>query len=467
MQSRKSVEILPILKRSLSLYKDNFSLFIKIAILGEAVYLLDMIRRTLPQDVLPWTGFIVLPAGILVYTWASIALVIAASNRYADKTIVLKESFVQVKGKYWRYICVGILYLLILGTGLLLFLIPGIYWGTIFSLAGLVVVLEKRRDISPFKISKILVRGNFWKVFFLGLIMLVLSLPPLFLLRTARINENLAIIVGRVFYIFLGPFSTSVSVTLYHVLRDRKESELAVVPEARVKRGKGCLGCLGTVGLVISIIVLSVCWGSGLMKFSRTERGSQISEYIKETISQQITFRQGPTLERPKGWLVIEGRAPKRYNLFRFENKEIKGLKLYCIATEDLNISKSLLTLDNQLLGDRIWEQNIKGSAIVQKLFQRYEPKAVNVIKLGDRCWAEYTLEEVQETKYATVIHISKNVYTIFDGHVLVGSYGYCYRTKEAGETVKLGRDLLTEEEQIQSILMSLKFPTLGSSRLQ
>jgi len=272
IKSKKSIEIWEILKRSLSLYKENFSLFIGIIILGYVLSLLNTLRMIILKTTYAWIGFITSWLGILIVSWAYIALVIAISNRYLNNKITLKECFIAAKEKYWRYIGICILYGLILGAGLLLFLIPGIYWGTIFSLASITVVLEKRRDIGPLRISKELIRGYFWRVFLLELIILLFSLYLYFIyFGLAKINQNLATILLQIFLLFYTPFYIGVSVTLYYILKDIKEGELPIESEIPVKCVRGYLGYLVAAGLVILIILLSIFWSINLMKFFKKD----------------------------------------------------------------------------------------------------------------------------------------------------------------------------------------------------
>lgn len=459
-QTKEPIKILGILKQSWLLYKENFSLFIGITILGYALGLLDALLTILSETIHTWVSFVIGPLGIFISIWASVALIIAVSNRNQGNRIVLKEAFIKTKGKYWRFIGISISYLLIAGTGLLLLLMPGIYWGTIYTLVMVVVVLEKRKDIGPFKISKELIRGSFWRVLLLGLIILVLLSPSYFIyFRLTKISQNIAMILGQIFFIFYMSFSTVVEVTLYHKLKEKKETEFPLEPEALVKRGKGWLGCLGAIGLVILIIVLSTFWISGLMKFFETERGSRVSEYIKEKISPQIIFPGDLTLQRPEGWLVMKTPGTKiRYDLMIFGNKKITKLVLWSIPIEDLNVSKTLLSLDSEAIGNEILEQTIKRSKMMEKVYQGYKPQPVKIIKLGNRSWGEYTLKETIKMEYAVRINISKSVYTIFDDYVLIANYGYRYKLEEEG-IIKLEEDVLKEEKEIQNIISSIHFP--------
>ena len=59
-------------------------------------------------------------------------------------------------------------------VGLLLLFIPGIYLGTIFMLAGIVLVLEDTAFFESFKRSKSLIQGHFWSVVLLNFFLFIL-----------------------------------------------------------------------------------------------------------------------------------------------------------------------------------------------------------------------------------------------------------------------------------------------------
>jgi hypothetical protein len=490
-QIKKQIRILEILKQSLLIYRDNFSLFIAIVALSNALWILTTLLLSLTGGhyaplineyllyaplineylllinlilcAKHWTIFLFYLAifisiwlAIFISIWGHIALIIAVSNRYLNNKITIKESFAKVKGKYWRYIGINILYFLIVGTGLLLFLIPGIYWWIILSLATVVVVLEKRRDIGPFKISKELIKGSFWRIF--SLYMVINTLLYLIYFVLLKMSQNLSMFTFQIFLIFYTPFITGARVILYYKLKEKRDLPLE---SGLPKRGRGCLGCLGAIGLWVLIVVLSGFWISGLNKFLKTERGVQISEYIKKRISPKIVFPDGVTLKRPQGWLVAKTSGLEiEYNLIKYGNKKIKALSLWLIPIKSLGVSKDELSLGDQIIRDAILEQNIKKS---KKPYVRYKPQPVKVTKLGARAWGEYTLKETRKG-YVIRISVWNNIYTIFSDYVLVVSYkyrDYIDEIKESRTRIAIEQKdiLLKEEAEVKKIISSFYFP--------
>lgn len=234
INSRKPIEIGQILRQSIALYKENFSLFIKIAILGYGLAMLNSLLALLCETanklvaliLTPIGIFILAPLGVFVLFWASMALIIAISNRYLGNEITLRECFIKTKGKYWRYVGISILYILILAVGMALFLIPGIYWATIFLLVTVIAALEETKVTGAFRVSKGLIKGSFWRVFLLGVIISGLSLPAYIIYsKLAGASQHLATILGQIYSIFYISFSTVIEVTLYHQLKTDRSLE--------------------------------------------------------------------------------------------------------------------------------------------------------------------------------------------------------------------------------------------------
>jgi len=448
IKSQKSISIGEILKQSFLLYKNNFCLFIGIVILGNALMLLHgTLLSFMPDKVVAIVSLIITLVSICILLWANMALIIAASNRHLNNRTTLKECFFKTKGIYWRFIGVNLMYFLISVAGLLLFVIPGIYLGTIFLLAPIVVALEKK-GIRPFETSKALVKGSFWKVFLLNLITFVLLLFGLYF---GRFNETIKILAD-IFVTFCASFLTVATVILYHKLKEKREAEQSLQKiEVPIKRGP--IGCFSAIGLIILIIILATCWTLGL-------RGTRASEYIKNTLSPEIALSGGVTLERPYGRFVIRGRPPepeKRYKLIRFGfGDSISSIiTLWSIPIKDLNVAKDALSLDNQVLGDNILN-HIKKSLLAEALYKAHKPQPIKTIALGGRKWGEfnYVLECHGEKAKKDVW---KNYYTIYDDYILVVSYQK--RQWKPVDVGKIQEDLLKEDKEIQNIISTIKFP--------
>ncbi len=156
--NNQSFNLKEFLSGTITLFRNNIPLFLGISLLGVIPALLEFIS---PQSL----SVILSPASLFIGIWAYVALVIAASKRYRNEATGIADCFVATKGKYWRVIGVVAICFLIALVGILFFVIPGIYWGIVFCLSDLVVIIEGRKGTGPFKMSSQLVKGFFGKTF--------------------------------------------------------------------------------------------------------------------------------------------------------------------------------------------------------------------------------------------------------------------------------------------------------------
>jgi len=464
----QSINIWTILGQSLQLYKRNFFLFIGIVGLGYALWVINDLLAILVKPHYAWSSILLGSLGYFVMFWSSAAVVIAVSARYSDKRVTLKECFAGVKGNYWRFMGVSILYVLILGAGLLLLVIPGICWGTIFSLAPVAVLLEKRKDMGSFKISKALIKGSFWRVF---LLWLIISAIPLFLytlfFRSASVNQSLSMLLVQITSVFYVSFEMVVGVVLYHKVKEMKKDALPVESETPAKRNKGCLGCLGALGLLIVIIIISSFWISGLLKYFETDKGAQLSERIKKTISPEIVFPGNVTLERPEGYFVMKIAAPiLYYSLIRpYKVKdETVVLNFLAYPYDDLRLENEMIDLGDEEIAVKIRYEIFDKNDLEKKKWDiKYGPfkaRSFGTVDINDRLWAEYTMEaKVPKSPSGAMGYLWKIYYTPVDNYMLIAHYGYPYELRTIDEIYEPEGDAADKEKEVISILGSIDFP--------
>lgn len=109
---------------------------------------------------------------------------------------------------FWRYLGVSILYMLTILGGLILLIIPGIFWAVRFSFAPIIVIDTKSGPVAAMKESYAITRGGFWKIL-------------LFWVAMAAFN-----LLGLIFFaiglIITIPVSTLASVYVYRRLSAAK-----------------------------------------------------------------------------------------------------------------------------------------------------------------------------------------------------------------------------------------------------
>ena len=116
-------------------------------------------------------GLIAFVIGIVGYFWvqgALVELVRDVRDGRADRTI--GETYATVRPRLPALIAAGILAALGIGIGLILFIVPGLFLLTIWSMLVPVIVIEGRAAGESFTRSREIVRGHGWPVF--GLILI-------------------------------------------------------------------------------------------------------------------------------------------------------------------------------------------------------------------------------------------------------------------------------------------------------
>ncbi|MFA6228005.1 MAG: YciC family protein [Patescibacteria group bacterium] len=181
-------------------------------------------------DALPLWGKIILVIvvciiGIIVSLSMVISqLLVLKSKGELDLKTAVKDSV-----KYWiKYFLVGLLFGLIITGGLLLFIIPGIFWAVMFCLASVILVFEDTSIIGALKRSRELTRGYWWAIFGRLILWLAVWLAVLFLvslvaglLRLA--SQEAATILLDLAQLVLGPVYLAYIVLLYQSLQQIKK----------------------------------------------------------------------------------------------------------------------------------------------------------------------------------------------------------------------------------------------------
>jgi hypothetical protein len=158
--------------------------------------------------------------GTLFYT----ALIFAVQKRHLNEKTSFFEAVQSVFPKFWRAVGAAVVFGLILILGVLLLVIPAVYWITVLYFFMYLLVLEDKRLWDAFEASSELVKGHFWKIlvahgltvvitlalimpFYLG--MWLLGLPVVF--REACI---------QLLWVLMMPFSVGFYYLLYIWLRE-------------------------------------------------------------------------------------------------------------------------------------------------------------------------------------------------------------------------------------------------------
>jgi hypothetical protein len=173
----------------------------------------------------------------LVATGATVFIV---SESYLGRPLTAREALSRATPYMGRILVCSLLMTLLIGLGFLLFVIPGIVLGVGLALAIPAVVLEPGRGPSAaLSRSWGLTRGSRWRIFGLGVTLLVLLYVPVLAISgllaiflphggsagfvAASVPTILALAIGGVVQLFIYPLFYCVLTVTYYDLRVRKE----------------------------------------------------------------------------------------------------------------------------------------------------------------------------------------------------------------------------------------------------
>ncbi|MEK7644139.1 MAG: hypothetical protein AAB390_02445 [Patescibacteria group bacterium] len=258
-----------IIKESFLLYKKDFKIFLPFVLLVIIPYtlmslapianvfvisiltnMMDGIKATKLLS-LALIGVIYVVLSIFVL-WITTALTKRINERSTGNatgaTLSVKEEFNLAKKYLWPLITTGILTILILIGGTILFVIPGIIFGLWFAFASLAVILDDKRGMPALKYSKSLVAGRWWGVFWrllaptllIGFVTYILEMIILFpfgfltFYADSLLITSLTIIVSMTISAFLMPLSMSVPIILYRELKNSRveSAPMPSIPQA-------------------------------------------------------------------------------------------------------------------------------------------------------------------------------------------------------------------------------------------
>lgn len=175
-----------LLDRTFQVYRQNFWLFAGIAALPEVVLLVAQLSLLGAMGthasaakgavIAGLGGLFVIVISLMTSAIATSATTFAVSDLYLENPTSVGACFSRVKGKIVRVIFTSIGYGMIVGFGLLLLIVPGIYWAGKYGLAVPSVVLEDNTPGDAFSRSSKLTEDSVLRIlaiYFLTWILMV------------------------------------------------------------------------------------------------------------------------------------------------------------------------------------------------------------------------------------------------------------------------------------------------------
>ena len=173
-----------LLDRTFSLYRRYFGLFVGIFALPHLVVLAVQFLQVMnqrpygrtPNFLAAILWFVaILFVGLIMAAASQAAAVIAVSELHLDRPASVVDSFVRVKGHLLGVFCISIIVLLGVMAGAMFLVVPGILLAIIWSLSVPAKVLENKGPIAAMSRSVDLVKGDWSRIFVVGLLVIVLK----------------------------------------------------------------------------------------------------------------------------------------------------------------------------------------------------------------------------------------------------------------------------------------------------
>lgn len=165
-----------ILDRTFRVYRSNFMAFFLVMLAVQAVSHVCMlgwqltvwtqIRSAGQANISPWpialgSYALIIPLLLVIFMLHQISigtLTAAVSAAYLQQEVSIRKAFQNVRGKLGWLVGSALLCSMIVMLGLLLCIVPGIYFSLWFLLVGQVVVLENQRPVAALRRSRELMR---------------------------------------------------------------------------------------------------------------------------------------------------------------------------------------------------------------------------------------------------------------------------------------------------------------------
>jgi hypothetical protein len=164
-----------VIREAWSLYKAHWQHLLPFALV---VYLILGVISLLLALLLGWFGALLGSLiGVIGLFWLQGTLVEAVADiRDGRADLTMGQTFSRAQEHLGRLIGAGLLAGLAIAVGLLLFIVPGLYLMTIWSVIIPVIVLERAAVMDSFGRSRELVSGNGWNAFFVILLSFLILL---------------------------------------------------------------------------------------------------------------------------------------------------------------------------------------------------------------------------------------------------------------------------------------------------
>jgi len=155
--------------------KANIWFFVGVLIVAWALTGVPHIIANLLQEQSIGLSFFFRIVGWIANIIVSIGL-IAIALKFLDNQDPKFEDLFSFKPYFWKYLGASILTGLVVWVGLILFIIPGIYWALKFQFFGYFVVEQGRDPVEAMRMSSRITQSVKWKLFGFGLVLALINI---------------------------------------------------------------------------------------------------------------------------------------------------------------------------------------------------------------------------------------------------------------------------------------------------
>ncbi|OVE77039.1 hypothetical protein BVX98_03860 [bacterium F11] len=291
--------------------------------------------------------------GVVAEYCADISLILFFSVAVLNQKVGVLENFKNIRGVFWSYIYYSFLWGIIVVLGVLAGIIPGIYLGTIFAFVIVISVLDRGKDRSPFKLSRLLVKGNFWVVFFIHLIVLFLTVEsPGLLDESDQFSKRMSEFGFGLLGLILVPIYPALMVPLFSKLMAEKEGS-GEIAEVRGHRWVGFKAFSGVVGLILLIVVPIVLAFWSFDTFSKDIKKHPIfgkyifAPFIKySSPDDEVIFSNGINMEFEWHWNIRKHTEKEEFSGFSIRNEHITEFTLGMIDKAQFQVIPSTANMN-------------------------------------------------------------------------------------------------------------------------
>lgn len=156
--------------------KANFWFFVGIIIVAIAINVIMYLIISALQRESSGLAFLFRIVSYAISTIINIGLITIALEFINNKKPEFEDLFTSFKGCFWRYLWTSLLVGLIVAGGLLLFIVPGIYWAVKFQFCTYLIIDQNCRVTESLKRSSKITEGVRWNLLGFGLLLVLINI---------------------------------------------------------------------------------------------------------------------------------------------------------------------------------------------------------------------------------------------------------------------------------------------------